>query len=258
MWMSTHWPGAGGSSSSPMLTLRATPSDLDEGQLVAEAGHHLDDPSRDPQAHLRPPPSAAGRGSTSSRTVRTASSTAAATGGVRPIPSPVSATWQPTTRVRAGRLPPRAASEASTVAGSMPCASTCRPVRDVVGSDVDHRDGTDGAAVGQRVDQHQHVPRLEQVVGQVQAADPVVGHPDAARPRLGGQPPDDLAPEAVVGAEHVPDAGDQDSRPDRLRHPSSSSPTSSPRVVPGEWAGPTDASPGSGPPDSAAGLLVGR
>ena len=76
-------------------------------------------------------------------------------------------------------------------------------------------------AVGQRVDQDQRVPGVEQVVGQVQAADAVVGHPDAVRPRLGGQPPDDVAAEAVVGAEHVPDPGDEDpaAAPDAPTHP---------------------------------------
>ena len=35
-----------------MLTRRRGALDLDERELVAEAGHHLDDPSRDPEAHL--------------------------------------------------------------------------------------------------------------------------------------------------------------------------------------------------------------
>ena len=92
----------------------------------------------------------------------------------------------------------------------MPWASTCGPAPTSSGPTLDDGDGADRAPVGQRVDHHQRVPGLEQVVGEVQAADAVVDHPDAVGPGLGGQPADDLAAEPVVGPEHVPDAGDED------------------------------------------------
>src|SRR3954447_18060184 len=99
---------------------------LDEGELVAEALHHPDDPAGDPEAHLQTT-SVWRSPATTAWTVRTASATAASTSALSPMPSPTSRAWQPTSSVRGGSRPPSDVTVASTVAGSMACASTGAP-----------------------------------------------------------------------------------------------------------------------------------
>ena len=70
-------------------------------------------------------------------------------------------------------------------------------------------------AVGQRVDEHQRVAPVEQVVGQVHAADAVVHHPHARACDVFGDMPHHLGSEAVVAEEDVADAGYQDLGRDR-------------------------------------------
>ena len=173
---------------------RATPSTSTSASWSPKPGHHLDDPSRDPEAHLRPPPPAAVRRSPGRARSRTASSTAASTGGVSPIPSPVSATWHPTRRVRGGQSAARAR-PAWPARSPGPCRARPpgRPRRRRPGRSPARRRCRPSPPVGQRVDQDQRVPGVEQVVGQVQAADAVVDHPDAVGPgqrgRAAGRPP---------------------------------------------------------------------
>ena len=66
---------------------------------------------------------------------------------------------------------------------------------------------------GNHVDDHQRVVAVEQVVGEMHAADPVVDdpHPGSAG-RAAAEPANDLGTEAVVAEEDVADAGYQDSR----------------------------------------------
>jgi hypothetical protein len=81
---------------------------------------------------------------------------------------------------------------------------------------IEHPQRTRRASIGDRVDQYQCGPVLEQVVGQVHAADPVVDHLDrrarevaAIRTRPGMS--DYLGSEAVVTEEYVADTGHEDS-----------------------------------------------
>ena len=65
-------------------------------------------------------------------------------------------------------------------------------------------------AVGQRVDEHQRVAAVEQVVGQVHAADAVVDDPHSRVVGRAGHMAHHLGAEAVVAEEDVADAGHQD------------------------------------------------
>ena len=60
-----------------------------------------------------------------------------------------------------------------------------------------------------RVDDHQDVVPLEELVDQVHRADPEVHDLDTVRQRRAAQGGGHLDPEAVVGQEDVADAGDQ-------------------------------------------------
>src|SRR5271165_3390617 len=79
----------------------------------------------------------------------------------------------------------------------------------MVGLEHVHRPGR--AAIGDRVDEYQRIPVLEQVVGQMHAPDAVVG---GAHPVGAVDPVEDvtqhLGTEAVVAEEDVADAGYQD------------------------------------------------
>ncbi len=86
----------------------------------------------------------------------------------------------------------------------------------VVVADLEDLDPARLAAGGQRVDEHQHVELVEQVVGEVHAADAVVDDADAGGQRLGRQPGHDRRTEAVVGQEDVAEAGNQHARGHRV------------------------------------------
>ncbi|OOK82301.1 hydrogenase maturation hupD domain protein [Mycobacterium kansasii] len=68
------------------------------------------------------------------------------------------------------------------------------------------------AAAGHRVDQHQGVPALEQVVGQMHAADAVVDDADLRTVLRNRGVAQHLGAETVVPQENVADSGDQDAR----------------------------------------------
>ena len=85
--------------------------------------------------------------------------------------------------------------------------------RQVVEVGLDDVDSPRFAATLHGVDQDQPVVAVEQLVGQVHAADSEVDHLDPARQgwaRVRGEPGGHLHAEAVVAEEDVPDARDQD------------------------------------------------
>ena len=85
-----------------------------------------------------------------------------------------------------------------------------RTFAQVVSADLQHPQLTRLPNAGDRVDQHQRVVPVEQVVREVHAADAVVDHADAVGDRSSGEPAGHLGPEAVVAEEQVPDARDED------------------------------------------------
>ena len=127
------------------------------------------------------------------------------------MPSSRSAGRQPTTYV-GGSVPPSCARLASTATGSMPCGSKSPWPRS--SSPTSSTVTSPGLSVaGQRVDDHQRVVPVEQVVGQVHATDAVVDGAHVLGQASGrARPPDDLGPEPVVAEEQVADPGNQDRR----------------------------------------------
>ena len=103
----------------------------------------------------------------------------------------------------------------STTAGFMECASitggaspsllALRPTQ----LRLEDRDGAGRLPHRHGVDEHQGVVPVEQLVGQVHAADPEVGDPDTGWHLPTGQPVRHLDAEPVVTEEDVADAGDQ-------------------------------------------------
>ena len=132
-----------------------------------------------------------------SSTARTACGSAACTGSDSPMPAPVSAGSQATTRLRPGR-PPSEASRAKMSSGARlwasmtGAASGSRPgVRPAL-LDLEHGHRSRLGAAGGRVDQHEQVAPVEQVVGQVHAPDAEVAdlhaRPDRPLRRAAGPP----------------------------------------------------------------------
>ncbi len=74
---------------------------------------------------------------------------------------------------------------------------------------LDHIDRPRLVAAGGGVDEDRGLVPVGQVIGEVHAADPVVGDPDPLGQLLGGQPACDLDPESVVAKEDIADPGDQ-------------------------------------------------
>ena len=116
-----------------------------------------------------------------SRQSSAAAATAASTAADSPMPSRRSAGWHPTTTTRSTE-PPRRASVASTSSGLMVWASTAAPLAAGPAGHrlrLDDRQRAGLLAHGDGVDEHQGVVALEELVGQVDAADPEVLDPDA-------------------------------------------------------------------------------
>ncbi len=82
-----------------------------------------------------------------------------------------------------------------------------RGERFVVG--LENVDGARRAAAGQRVDEHQRLAAVEQVVGQVHAPDSVVRYPNVRAGDVLGDMAHHLGSEPVVAEEDVADAGYQ-------------------------------------------------
>ena len=145
-------------------------------------------------------------------TASTARSTAAATGADSPMPSSRTRAGSRRSRTRS-TAPPRPASMPSTTAGLMLWASSVgaasSPALEVGDLRLDDGDRARRFAHRHGVDQHERVVAVEQLVGEVHAADAEVGHPHAVGQRPRRQAVGHLDAEAVVAEEDVADAGDE-------------------------------------------------
>ena len=155
-------------------------------------------------------------GASSSRTSSTTASTtadASATTGLRPMPSSSTAGSQPTTSTRP-TLAAEAGEQAEHGGGAHRVGVEHRRRRGrSAGSTSSDGHGARRLAHRQGVDQHEHVVAVEQLVGEVDAADAVLAHASTPVGHGRGRPREaagDLDAEAVVAEEHVADAGHED------------------------------------------------